>query len=132
MKQTHITEVEDFSVEVGEGRHIFRTILNGTFKSGGKSHFSVYKMVHDGQLYSKGELDKLSAELKQENLCAIINGNIIRFFIKHSKLSNPYPSVLKQDCLEFKFAEQYLIFRKANLFEDEATTVMNTSNPVHA
>ena len=106
-----ITVVEDFPIEVAERRRIFRPILNAAFKSGGnhKAHLSVDKLVLDGQLYSTGELDKLPAELRPENLCTITKGNMIGF-------------------------EQYLMFKKAKLFEDEvkARAVMNTSDPVRA
>ena len=117
----HITVVEDFPIEVAERRRIFRPILNAAFESGGnhKAHLSVDKLVLDGQLYSTGDLDKLPAELRPENLCTITKGNMIGFFTKHSKLSNHYPSIFRQDGFEFTSVEQYLMFKKAKLFEDE-------------
>ena len=123
-------------MEVVERRRIFKPILKAVFKSNGKykAHLSGDKLVLDGHLYSVKDLDKLPDELRLENLCTVTNGNMIGFFTKNSKLSNHYPCTFKQDGLTFQSSEQYLMFKKAKLFEDEvrATAVLNTSDPAHA
>lgn len=53
------------------------------------------------------------------------------FWQNRSPFSNWYPSVFTHDGITFTRGEQYMMFRKAVMFEDEetATAIMSTDNP---
>ena len=77
--------------------------------------FQCDRLKIDGHLHDVHHLPYPSTDIDLEQRCIRENGDVIRFFDRHTPLSNFHPWCFKLDMCEFTSVEQYLQSSKAQV-----------------
>ena len=133
-REAGVLVTEDFPAEVIQRRRLFSSVITAAYKSKYKAHLSFDKLIVDSKVYTTNDLDKLPENLQPSNLCTVTKDGITAFYTSHSKLSNHHPCLFTVDDTTFKSVEQFYMFKKATLFNDDVTAqkILQSDDPVVA
>ena len=89
------------------------------------------KLIIDGRRYGTADLNKLPVHLRPQNTCTRVTDKHVFFSGRDSPLSNFHASPFTTDGKTFNCMEQYLSYKKAELFKDEdsANQILNETDP---
>ena len=127
---------EDWPREIEERRNTlwpyFKAAQNFKDADGGKvkARLAVDKLIINKESYSADNLEAIPKQFHPTG--CVESENTIAFFSRESPLSNFYTSQFSSEKMVFSSVEQYLVFKKATLFNDADTAeaVMSMSDPV--
>ena len=131
--------IEDWPMEVANKRRKLTPFLIAALKRKDSSNSSIHKaklvvdkLVVDGVSYTVDTLDTLPSPLKPETLATKSTDKAVAFFSGASKLSNHYRCPIRVDSNGFSSVEQFLMYKKAMMFEDTAAAakILATDDPI--
>ena len=137
--QSHIKIIEDLPKEMAARKRVLLPVmfaarnekeeLTGVPKN--RVSLNRDKLILNGEVITVDSLDKLPKHLHPESIYTPSKGNMVAFFTVHSPLSNHYPSPFELDGMTFNCNEQYVMYKKAIKFGDNATAqkIMEEKSP---
>lgn len=135
LKGKKIWVSENFPIEIEKKRAILRPVLNEARQLPeyrGKAFMNVDKLILNGQSYSVEQLQRLPLQLQPENIATkTVDDKYVCFWTRDSVFSNFYKSPFQLGGKSFSCVEQYIMYQKALLFDDQekANSIMEVDDP---
>ena len=121
---------EDFPIEIENNRrrllpvyHAIQAVRNTDGSPKYYAKLSADRLIVNKQVYSVDSLEDLPSPIKPSMLFTPSNDVQVSFFSPNSPLSNMHPSPFTQDGEVFTCMEQYMVTKKAQLFDDQRVVV---------
>ena len=126
---------ENFPVEIEKKRTILRPIWREAKQMAeyrGKAFINVDKLVLNGQSFTVEQLHRLPEKLQPENIATrTVEGKYVCFWSRDSVFSNFYKCPFVVGGKTYSCVEQYVMYQKALLFDDEekSARIMEADDP---
>ncbi len=132
LKGTQITMSEDFPIEIESRRKRLYPVMKQARAKKQKAFMVVDKLYINNAVFTVDTIDQVPEPLQVASTNVVKEGNYTFFFGKDTPLSNFYPAPFYLDGRHFNCSEQYIQWRKAQMFKDveAAEEILKVDDPV--
>ena len=114
LKGSKLWLAEDFPNEISKERQLLKPYFNSALAMGLKPKMVFNKLIIAGKSYSVERISEIPDSISERAVFNLDDKTVFFHGYKHP-FSNIYPAPFRNDGLDFKCAEQYIQYRKAEL-----------------